>query len=240
MDAPQSRDSDPFYVPFHTFQSHYLSLCETWTFFQILYQEPENVAILHEAAGLAFEQIGRSTVEHLLIQLARLSDPEVTAGHKNLSLDAIVVEVGKCLTEPDRKIPDPYPPQKTPPPRAVRDREFLAKIEAVSAKLRPIRQKLIQHRVKWIAHLDFEHAINPRQKVLADLSFAEIGQAIELVGLILVAINSYFWQVGVTYSMPPRSEKQLLSIVRLGSLAQKQLFKQRLPLDGDFPAFAAS
>jgi hypothetical protein len=94
--------------------------------------------ILNSTAGMAFDLIGRSTVEHLLVQLARLTDHETTGKHRHLCLGSLITEVRRALAETTRRIPDPYPPTPVVAPRVERDQQFLNEIDCLCVKLAPI------------------------------------------------------------------------------------------------------
>ncbi len=74
MTLEEARKADPFYREFEVFESHFLNLRTTWTVFHAFHQVPQNVAVINEAAPTTFHEIGRSLVEHLLVQLGRLTD----------------------------------------------------------------------------------------------------------------------------------------------------------------------
>jgi len=237
MDFVAFRANDPLYRTFRVFEAHFQGLSDTWAAFQFLFQDEAHTAILYEAAPIAFEVFGRASIESLLAQLARLTDRKETGGHRHLCLATLLADLQDALKDPARIIPELFPTSSPIPPRAERERMFLAELDSLCAKLAPIEDKIREHRVSWVAHLDFHHAINPREEVICDLTFAEIGEAIGLIAKVLIAIQCYLWGVGASYeALPQRGPMQLLSVLELGSKAQKQLWKQKLQLDGEFPA----
>jgi len=222
MSTQKERGADLFYKQFETFQNHYLNLTITWTVFRALYQDPTNVVTINEAARTTFHEIGRSLVEHLLIQIGRLTDRPIEGKAEYLSLPALRREMERCLADSIRVIPEPYlfaerNPSKPIPSRSERDTVFLSEVASMFTSLGPTLAKLHKHRNKWIAHLDFNHAIAPSKQPLPALPFSELGAAIETIGKILKTISSYFWQVGPSYDYPYiRDPEELVDVLRLG------------------------
>jgi hypothetical protein len=222
MSTPEDKEADPFYQQFRTFENHYLNLTITWTVFRVLYQDPTNVVTINEAARTTFHEIGRSLVEHLLIQLGRLTDRPIEGKAEYLSLRMLCREMERCLAISTRVTPEPYlfaernhgKPMQS---RAERDTAFLSEVGSMLTRLEPTLAKLHKHRNKWIAHLDFNHAIEPSRQPLPALPFLELDEAIETIGGILKTVSSYFWQAGPSYHYPyMRDPEELVAVLRLG------------------------
>lgn len=224
----EERKSDPFYRVFESYESHYLNLRITWALFQTFHQVPENVAVINDAAPTTFHEIGRSLVEHILVQLGRLTDRPVKDKSEFLSLRKIVDEAKNCLQDPNRKIPDPYffselnPGRPLPNPDE-HNRVFEQNLEQLRSEIEPILAAVHAHRNKRIAHLDFEHAIGNSEAPLPELTFGDIQHALSLLEKLLNSISSHLWQVSTSYNYPyMRDPNELIEVLRLGIRARRK------------------
>ncbi len=235
MSSPEARQNDPFYRQFEAFERHVLSLRITWTVFHVLYQEPKNVAVMNQAASTTFHEIGRSVVEHLVIQLGRLTDRPIEGKPAYLSLTAIRAEVARNLADPAREIPAPYflaekNNGQPMPSRPERDADFSTSLQGILSDLEPLLAAAHKHRNKWVAHLDFDRAISPAEFPLPELTFADIERALKLIEQFLEKISSYFWQVNPSYDYPYlRGPDELIEILTLGIEARKLISTKGSP-----------
>lgn len=220
--TPEARKTDPFYIVFERYETHFLHLRITWTLFQTFHQVPENVAIINEAAPTTFHEIGRSLVEHLLIQLGRLTDRPIEGKPEFLSLRKIVDEVKNCLIDSRRVIPKPYlfaefNPGQSVPSREEHNRAFRKILEKTLCEISPILKIVHAHRNKRVAHLDFAHDIGTTAEPLPKLTFGEIEQVLSLLEKLLNAISSHLWQCSTVFNYPYLREPcELIEVLKLG------------------------
>ena len=226
--TPEARKADPFYRVFEVYESHFLNLRITWTLFHTFHQIPENVVIINEAAPTTFHEIGQSLVEHLLVQLGRLTDRPVEGKPELLSLSKIIEEAERCLNDPQRTIPEPYlfielHPGKPVPTREEHNREFSEGLEQTLSEMRPILAALHAHRNKRIAHLDFAHAVGAATAPLPSLTFGEIERVLALLEKLLNAISAHLWQSSTVFQYPYlRDPSELIEVLKLGTEARKK------------------
>lgn len=113
-------------------------------------------------------------IETTYLTLSRLTDPESTGGHQNLSIRNLLGKIEANLND-----------------KLLKDlRSKLGKLEAMSRNLR-------KHRNKRIAHLDLDHAI--KVKSLPSVTYGDLGDALELVRSIMQDIWLALFDASVWY-----------------------------------------
>lgn len=111
--------------------THYgVHLRSFWRHYQIFYEEGDlRRTMLHQIAPIFFGDLNLMLIEHLVLQICKLTDPEGTAARKNLTIDYLVNNGDFSAAPADRD-------------RAVilRDRIHLFRMAIL-----PARNKLISH-----------------------------------------------------------------------------------------------
>jgi hypothetical protein len=187
MDLFKQRASDPFYPAIKAFEDQYISLRRTWLVFQPLFMKTDNVKLLHQAGAQTFDEIGTSMLEHLLLQLSRLTDHPGADHQKHLCLRRMRCDLISYLKERDGAS------------CRVKHCEFLEALQSLVDKSGKIAKKLRSHRNESIAHLNLDRAVGARDEPLPSLTFCEIGKLIILIGEIIHSVTNYLWKTGLQY-----------------------------------------
>lgn len=194
MGASKANTSDVFLKDFELFENHYTDIIITWTLLEVLYKNPENLKVIHDVDRTTFYHIQRSLIEHIIIQLSRLTD---TNFDKNLGLRKIRESVNKELDDQNRKI-------------FSKSKIVKQEIEKICKELDPVLVKLHVHRNKWIAHVDYEHANDPSKTPLPHLSLRDVEVAIKKIKELLQVIRPCFWNTCRDYNYPFASRPERL------------------------------
>jgi hypothetical protein len=101
-----------------------------WRHYQILFEEGElRRTMLHRIAPIFFGDLNQVLIEQLVLQICKLTDPEIQSGRKNLTLDYLVENADFSAA-----------PAEQGSAQALRDR-----INGFRAQILPARNKLISH-----------------------------------------------------------------------------------------------
>lgn len=183
----KQRESDPFYRAIKAFEDQYISLRRTWQVFQTLFVKADHAKLLHQAGAQTFHEIGISMLEHLLLQLSRLTDYPGEDHQKHLCLRLIRCDLISYLKERDG---ESY---------RVKHGEFLEALQSLVHKSGEIAKKLRLHRNESIAHLGWGRALGARDEPLPSLTFGEIEKLIQLIGDIIHSVTNYLWKTGLQH-----------------------------------------
>jgi hypothetical protein len=147
----------------------------------------DNVKLLNQASAQTFHEIGISMLEHLLLQLSRLTDHPGADHQKHLCLRRMRCDLISYLKERDGAS------------CRVKHCEFLEALQSLVDKSGKIAKKLRSHRNESIAHLNLDRAVGARDEPLPSLTFCEIGKLIILIGEIIHSVTNYLWKTGLQY-----------------------------------------
>jgi hypothetical protein len=134
MDLVKQGDSDPFHPAIKAFEHQYIRLRRTWLVFETLFMKTDNVKLLNQASAQTFHEIGISMLEHLLLQLSRLTDHPGADYQKHLCLRRIRCDLISYLKECDGVS------------YQVKHREFLDALQSLVNESGEIAKKLRLHR----------------------------------------------------------------------------------------------
>jgi hypothetical protein len=191
MDLVKQGDSDPFHPAIKAFEHQYIRLRRTWLVFETLFMKTDNVKLLNQASAQTFHEIGISMLEHLLLQLSRLTDHPGADYQKHLCLRRIRCDLISYLKECDGVS------------YQVKHREFLDALQSLVNESGEIAKKLRLHRNESIAHLDWGRALGTVDKPLPSLTFGELGSLIMLIGEIVHNVTNYLWKTGHQHEWDP-------------------------------------
>ena len=104
-------------------QDLHIARCLLW---DLCIDAPENVKLINGTAPYFFKRLQSILIEHLILGIARLTDPSLTAGNKNLGFADLFA--GSAPTQ-------------------------LADLQSQAADIRKIRSKIVAH-LDWKAGLD--------------------------------------------------------------------------------------
>ena len=133
-----------------------------WSLYQQLFGSEARVALVNDSGGHLFHVLQQSMLDRFLLGLSRLTDPAKTGKHANLSLAALVEEIGEQPGLQDRLT------------------DLLSHLEKSVAVMR-------EHRNKRVAHSDLAALTDP-QAALQGYKIADIEGALNQVAVFL---NSY-------------------------------------------------
>jgi len=135
-----------------------------WTIFHQLFGSgEENLKLLNRSGSNIFALLQALLVDNFYLTLSRLTDPDATGKHENLSLSYFLRAIDSLLSAQAR-----------------------TELQASLATLSTMTENIRSHRNKRIGHLDLKHAI--RAKELPSVVYNDINAAIELVRKIMQGI----------------------------------------------------
>ena len=187
MDPIQRRNADPFYHEIQAFEDQFIRLRRTWVVFQTLFMASNHAKLTNQVDSQTFHEIGVSMVEHLLLQLCRLTDQPGKEHQKHLCIRRIKCQLTAYLKEQDG---ESY--------REIH-RVFLKEFNGLCDEGKVIAEKLRFHRNESVAHLDWKRALGARDEPLPSLTFCEIGKLIILIGEIIHSVTNYLWKTGLQH-----------------------------------------
>ena len=182
MDLLKQRESDPFYPPFRAFEDEYIQLRRTWLVFRVLFMQHENSSLLWRYSWQTSQEIGLSMVQHILLQLSRLTDNPGEANRKHLCLRQLRCELTTHLKAREG---DSFDEKR---------HEFLEEVKSIVSKSSGIACKLRLHRNEVIVHLDWSRQLGEKDAPLPSLTFGEIGVLIMMIGDLIQKITNYLWE----------------------------------------------
>ena len=107
-------------------------LRSVWRHYEILFEEGElRRNLLHRIAPTFFGDLNQVLIEQLVLQICRLTDPEITMGRTNLTIDYVVRNADFSAAPGD-----------------------LARITVLRDSIHQFRSKIVSARNRLIGHLD--------------------------------------------------------------------------------------
>jgi hypothetical protein len=94
---------------------------------------------LQNTAHKFFCDLDRLLIEHLILQICKLTDPEITRGRRNLTIPFLVNNADFAATPRD-----------------------MAKLKKIAARIDKFRKRIVPARNKLISHLDLDAAHRPK------------------------------------------------------------------------------
>jgi hypothetical protein len=188
MDPIQRRNADLFFQEIRAFENQYKQLRRTWVVFQTLFMESNHTKLINQVDSQTFHEIGVSMVEHLLLQLCRLTDQPGKEHQKHLCMRRIKCQLTAYLKEQDG---ESY--------REIH-RVFLKEFNELCDEGNLIAGKLRFHRNESVVHLDWNRAQRARVEPLPSLTFCEIEKLIILIGEIIHSVTNRLWETGLQHN----------------------------------------
>jgi hypothetical protein len=167
-----------------TFVNAYERMRASWLDYQTLFLASDlRRELLREAAGTFFYGLNLTLVEHLILQACKITDPEFTAGKRNLTVE-FFVNNSHFSASPDRH----------------------AKLAKLAARMNAFPTRIVPARHKLISHLDF-HAVQGRKSfggapIVAWQQFLD-----DLHDFVSIIFDRY---VGQSFGVPRLSDADLL------------------------------
>ncbi len=140
-----------------------------WDNFCVLYTDKNAVDVLNRSASDYFSMNQTIWSDFIILEISKLTDPELMNKYKNLSFERIVKLVDESK----------YPDLKKSLEADIKDLDDICK------PIRNIRNKLISHN-------DLEGFIQPQTKAIDNVFIRDIEQALQKMGEILDKIRKYF------------------------------------------------
>ena len=146
---------------FFAIDEEIVQLFYRWKIFSQLFGNGmENLKILNQSGSNVFALLQTLVIENVYLTLSRLTDPEKTGAHQNLSIRNLVGKLESELSEKLRK-------------------DLTTKL----AKLDALCKNLRKYKNKRISHLDLGQAI--KAKSLPPVTYGELEDALGLVRAIM-------------------------------------------------------
>jgi len=119
------------------FIDHCVILRGFWSHYQTLFQGSDlKRELLQNTANTFFRDLNQMLIEHLILQICKLTDPESTMGERNLTIQFLVKNADFSAS-----------------PRE------LAKLTTIAARILAFRKRILPARNKLISHLDLNAAL---------------------------------------------------------------------------------
>jgi hypothetical protein len=130
------------------FVDHCVILRAFWTHYQMLFEGSDlKRELLESTAHKFFHDLNLMLIEHLVLQICKLSDPDITCGKRNLTIQFLAKNADFSAS-----------------PRE------LAKLTKIAARIDAFRARILPARNKFISHLDLDAALG--RKSLGGASIA--------------------------------------------------------------------
>jgi len=130
------------------FIDHCVILRAFWTHYQTIFEGSDlQRGLLQNTAHKFFGDLNHMLIEHLILQICKLTDPEMTMRKRNLTIPFLVNNADFAAT-----------------PRE------MAKLKKIAAQIDKFRKRIVPARNKLISHLDLDAAL--RRKSLGGVSVA--------------------------------------------------------------------
>jgi hypothetical protein len=150
------------------FVDHCVILRAFWTHYQMLFEGSDlKRELLESTAHKFFHDLNLMLIEHLILQICKLSDPEITCGKRNLTIQFLTKNADFSAS-----------------PRE------LAKLTKIAARIDAFRARILPARNKFISYLDLDAAPGaPRRarqsKALPDCRATTIKSPVTKISLAL-------------------------------------------------------
>jgi hypothetical protein len=119
------------------FVDHCVILRAFWTHYQTLFEGSDlKRELLQNTANTFFRDLNLMLIEHLILQICKLTDPEITMGKRNLTIPFLVNIADFSQHRAER-----------------------AKLQKAAARIGKFRERILPARNKFIGHLDLEAAL---------------------------------------------------------------------------------
>ena len=130
------------------FIDHCVILRAFWIYYQTLFNGSDlKRQLLQNTAHKFFHDLNLMLIEHLILQICKLTDPEATVGKRNLTVQFLIKNADFSSS-----------------PRE------LAKLTKIAARMDAFRKRILPARNKFISHLDLDAALG--RKALGGASIA--------------------------------------------------------------------
>jgi AbiU2 len=118
------------------FIDHCLILRAFWTHYQTIFEGSDlQRELLQNTARIFFGDLNQMLIEHLILQICKLTDPEVTMGKRNLTIPFLVNNADLAATPRD-----------------------MAKLKKIAERIEKFRKQIKPARNMRISHLDLDSA----------------------------------------------------------------------------------
>jgi hypothetical protein len=108
-----------------------------WTHYQTIFNGSDlQRELLQNTAHKFFSDLNRLLIEHLILQICNLTDPETTRGKRNLTIPFLVNNADFAATPRD-----------------------VTKLKKIAARIDKFRKRIVPARNKLISHLDLDAAL---------------------------------------------------------------------------------
>jgi AbiU2 len=122
------------------FIDHCVTLRAFWVHYQTIFEGTDlKRELLQGTAHKFFHDLNLMLIEHLILQICKLTDPEITMGKRNLSIQYLIKYSDFSASPRD-----------------------LAKLTKIAARIDKFRQRVLPARNKLISHLDLDTALGRR------------------------------------------------------------------------------
>jgi len=119
------------------FVDHCVTLRAFWAHYQTLFEGSDlKRELLQSTAHKFFRDLNLMLIEHLILQICKLTDPECTMGKRNLTVQFLINNADFSAS-----------------PRE------LAKLTKIAARIDAFRKRILPARNKLISHLDLDAAL---------------------------------------------------------------------------------
>jgi hypothetical protein len=161
---------------------------------------PERIELLNRAAPTFFRTVQDSLLEDVLLHLARLTDPPMSAGRSNLSLRRLS--------------------------RVLASAPIAAEIEALSSAALDSCQFARDWRNRRLAHRDLDLAVGLNPEPLAHASRASVKAAIATLGELLNSVSRHYCESTTLFDLSPgdMDAANLLYVIRDGLKHDEERF----------------
>jgi hypothetical protein len=119
------------------FTDHCVILRAFWTHYQTIFEGSDlQRELLQNTAHKFFHDLNHMLIEHLILQICKLTDPELTMGKRNLTIPFLVNNAEFPATPRD-----------------------MTKLKTIAARIDKFRKRIVPARNKLISHLDLDVAL---------------------------------------------------------------------------------
>jgi len=119
------------------FVDHCVRLRAVWVHYQTVFERSDlKRELLQNTADIFFRDLNLMLIEHLILQICKLTDPEITGGKRNLTVQFLVKNANFSAS-----------------PRE------LAKLKKIGARIDAFRALILPARNKLVGHLDLDAAL---------------------------------------------------------------------------------
>ncbi len=122
------------------FIAYCVTLRAFWTHYQTIFEGPDlKRELLQNTAYKFFSDLNELLIEHLILQICKLTDAETTMGRRNLTIPFLVNNADFAAAPRD-----------------------MVRLTTIAARIDKFRKRLVPARNKLISHLDLDAALGPK------------------------------------------------------------------------------